>query len=123
MVTLTAPATATAPHVGFSWAKTTAEYGGDYYFDHWNINGVIQGTTNPITVTMTANTTAEAVYNPIRKGDGTGNNYIDIWDFAALIKVYKTTTASPSWNPVFDFDNSGVIDIWDYADFVKVYGT
>jgi hypothetical protein len=150
-MTLTAPNQFTVQTNGtngtFAWAKgaytqagQVGQYGGDYMFDHWTVNGATVSVASTITVTtggtpiipmvyktvnvtVTANTTVVAIYKPLRKGDINGDGVIDIFDFGFFAADFGKTRTHAAYNPLADFNNDSVIDIFDFGFFASVFGT
>ena len=111
-VTLTAP-------------ETFTDGSDEDVFVRWVVNDAPQprGQSN-VTINITADTTATAVYT--RRGDFDDDGDIDDLDFAAFIEVYGLSQGDPGWDPngpIADFDDDGDVDFQDFMEFVDVHGT
>jgi hypothetical protein len=63
---ITNPPPETYSYSAATMANVTAAPNTGYYFDHWELDGVDVGSTNPITITMNTNHTLEAMFSSIQ---------------------------------------------------------
>jgi hypothetical protein len=113
----------------------------DYLFVKWTVaaaGGTTNYTTSSINLSITADTTATAIYKWVAKGDiteqsgsyGPPDGLLSFFDLMRFIDAYGASFGQANYARVFDFtgaDNAGgpdgTIDFWDFMRFADVYGS
>ncbi len=56
-------------------------------------------------------------------GDGTGNNLVELFDFAQFRSTFGLSSGAPNYLDYMDWDGNGIINLFDFAAFRSHFGT
>ncbi len=66
--------------------------------------------------------TTGAVSVSLVNGDIDGDNEVTLYDFAALVQAFGSSSGDPNWNPNADLDGDGEVTLYDFGILVSSFG-
>jgi parallel beta-helix repeat protein len=85
----------------------------DYLFEHWELDGVNVGSSNPFTVTMDKNHVLKAVFSLVLHVDVNNDGTVNLLDLILIAKAFGTFPGDPNYNSSADINRDGRINILD----------
>jgi hypothetical protein len=94
-----------------------------YIFGHWQLDSFNIGTSNPVSIEMSANHTLHGVFGISgNQGDVNRDGKVDVKDVYMVARAYGSCPGQINWNSVCDINYDGKIDVKDYYIVCKNYG-
>lgn len=93
-----------------------------YVLDHWELDGINVGSTNPTDVTMGTNHTLHAVFKVLMAGDLNGDGIVDVFDLVIVAYSFGSSIGQPLYNPIADITKDDIVDVFDLVIVAFYFG-
>ncbi len=97
-----------------------------WMLDHWELNNVDVGDTDPYSVTMDGNYTLMAVFvekpPSVLVADLNSDGIVDIFDGIIIAVAFGSRPGGQNWNPIADLVEDEFIDIQDIVVWAQEFG-